>query len=120
MLKPNPTELFWHKRHSLPLPRKIPAEMAGKPAEVPVPKKSQTRFYSFLMYKAIPTLLKRFRKMDGQEKYFWDKEGMHMWYSYRIRVYWEAHDYIMVAICALIAYYLKEKKDDFQNNRRQD
>ena len=77
-------------------------------SEIPVPKKSQTRFYSFLIYKIMPCVLGQFRDMQGQEKYFWDKFGFHLWYKYRMKYYWEKGQYIKVIICAVITLYQKE------------
>ena len=78
----------------------------------PLPKKSQSRFYFLLMYRAIPAMLRIFKAMDGSEKYFWDKEGMSQWYAFRINIYLEKRDYIKVAIFALLTYHLKEKEHD--------
>lgn len=75
-----------------------------------VPKKSQTRFYNFLMYKIIPMVLREFRALDGQDKYFWDKPGFEYWYKYRIKLYWERGHYVKIIICCIISLYQKEIK----------
>jgi len=107
-LKPNIEEPPFRKQKEYVVPDDI------------LPKKSQSRFYNFIMYKILPRVLGRFHRLKGQEKYMWDKIGMSRWFSYRIRIYWERGDYIMVIICAIITLYLKEKEHDFQKHRRQD
>jgi hypothetical protein len=70
-----------------------------------LPKKSQTRFYGFLMTDIIPRVLKTFRGMTGQDKYFWDKPGQEFLYRWKINMEWEKADYIKVIIMAVIAIF---------------
>jgi hypothetical protein len=70
-----------------------------------MPKKSQTRFYGFLMTKILPQVLNTFREMTGQEKYFWDKPGQEFLYRWKVNMEWEKADYIKVIIMATIALF---------------
>ena len=74
-----------------------------------MPKKSQTRCYGFLMTNIIPRVLRTFRGMADQEKYFWDKPGMEILYIRKIEMEWQKADYIKVIIMATIAMFQKEK-----------
>jgi hypothetical protein len=75
-----------------------------------MPKKSQTRFYGFVMTDVIPRALKSFRGMDGHRKYLWDKPGQSQFYQKLILdMIGEKPDYIQIIIYAVIALYQKER-----------
>lgn len=74
-----------------------------------LPKKSQKRFYNFLMLSVLPRVLVTFKGMLGQDKYFWDKPGFDKWYKFRIMEEWDKSNYINVIIMAAIAMFQKEK-----------
>lgn len=61
------------------------------------------------MTDVIPRLLKTFRGMAGQEKYFWDKPGQKFFYIRKIEMEWQKADYIKVIIMSIIALFQKEK-----------
>lgn len=96
-------------------PKSLPWELEPNSKLSPVinrknlPKKSQKRFYNFLMLDVLPRVLITFKDMLGQDKYFWDKPGFDKWYARQIGVEWEKCDYIKVIIMATIALFQKEK-----------
>jgi hypothetical protein len=54
-------------------------------------------------------VLKKFKDLRGQFKYFWDKPGQWRLYKLNIDIALEEGDYIMVIICSIIILFQKER-----------
>jgi hypothetical protein len=74
-----------------------------------LPKKSQKRFYNFLMMNVLPRVLITFREMQCSLKYLWDKPGQGRRFQFQIHIELERRNYVNVIIMATIALFQKEK-----------
>jgi hypothetical protein len=76
-----------------------------------MPNKSQGKFYNFVIGFVMPRVLNAWHRNKGQEKYFFDKPGMHQWYVHKIKESVYKSDWVSVIIFSIIILYRKEKID---------